>query len=53
MTPVGTTVLGQRLLRREDAEILTGEAKYVDDLNIPGATTLVAHLIGWAGSFAL
>jgi carbon-monoxide dehydrogenase large subunit len=35
-----STVLGQRLLRREDAEILTGEAKYVDDLNIPGALWL-------------
>src|SRR3989454_4819923 len=35
-----TTVLGQRLLRREDAEILTGEARYVDDLNIPGALWL-------------
>jgi aerobic carbon-monoxide dehydrogenase large subunit len=35
-----TTVLGQRLLRREDAEILTGEAKYVDDLAIPGALWL-------------
>jgi carbon-monoxide dehydrogenase large subunit len=35
-----TTVLGQRLLRREDAEILTGEAKYVDDLNIPGSLWL-------------
>ena len=32
-----TTVLGQRLLRREDAAILSGESKYVDDLNIPGA----------------
>ena len=35
-----TTVLGQRLLRREDAEILTGEAKYVDDLAISGALWL-------------
>jgi len=35
-----TTVLGQRILRREDAEILTGEAKYIDDLNIPGALWL-------------
>src|SRR5438093_6673859 len=40
MTPVGTTVPGPRLLRREDAEILTGEAKYVDDLAIPGALWL-------------
>ncbi|MDQ1514774.1 MAG: aerobic carbon-monoxide dehydrogenase large subunit, partial [Actinomycetota bacterium] len=35
-----TTVLGTRLLRKEDAEILSGEAKYVDDLAIPGALWL-------------
>ena len=35
-----TGVLGQRLLRREDAEILTGEAKFIDDLAIPGALWL-------------
>jgi carbon-monoxide dehydrogenase large subunit len=35
-----TTVLGQRLLRREDASILTGEAKYIDDLQVPGALWL-------------
>ena len=35
-----TAVLGQRLLRREDAEILTGEAKYIDDLQITGALWL-------------
>jgi carbon-monoxide dehydrogenase large subunit len=35
-----TTVLGTRLLRKEDAEILSGEAKYIDDLAIPGALWL-------------
>jgi carbon-monoxide dehydrogenase large subunit len=29
--------MGQRQLRREDAPILTGEARYVDDLAVPGA----------------
>jgi carbon-monoxide dehydrogenase large subunit len=28
---------GQRLLRKEDARLLTGEARFVDDLQIPGA----------------
>ena len=32
-----TAVLGQRVPRREDAALLTGEARYVDDLNVPGA----------------
>ncbi|MGH8976119.1 MAG: xanthine dehydrogenase family protein molybdopterin-binding subunit, partial [Acidimicrobiia bacterium] len=31
------TAVGERLLRREDAPILTGEARYVDDLDVPGA----------------
>ncbi len=35
-----TTVLGTRLPRKEDAEILSGEAKYIDDLAIPGALWL-------------
>lgn len=35
-----TAVLGQRLLRREDAPILTGEARYIDDLVVPGAVWL-------------
>ena len=29
--------IGDRLLRKEDAELVTGEARYVDDLQIPGA----------------
>ncbi|MEP7204482.1 MAG: molybdopterin cofactor-binding domain-containing protein, partial [Ilumatobacteraceae bacterium] len=33
-------VLGQRLLRREDPALLTGEAKYTNDLSIPGALHL-------------
>jgi carbon-monoxide dehydrogenase large subunit len=32
-----TAVIGTRLERREDAALLTGEARYVDDLNVPGA----------------
>ena len=32
-----TAVIGTRYARREDAPILTGEARYVDDLVVPGA----------------
>ena len=35
-----TNVIGQRLLRREDPALLTGEAKYTNDLSIPGALHL-------------
>jgi carbon-monoxide dehydrogenase large subunit len=35
-----TTVLGTRLLRREDPALLTGEAKFTNDLPIPGALHL-------------
>ena len=28
---------GQRLLRKEDPRLLTGEARFIDDLQIPGA----------------
>lgn len=34
------SVLGTRLLRREDPALLTGEAKYANDLNVPGALHL-------------
>jgi carbon-monoxide dehydrogenase large subunit len=34
------TVIGQRMLRREDPSLLTGEAKFTNDLNIPGALHL-------------
>ena len=34
------SVLGQRLLRREDPALLTGEAKFTSDLAIPGALYL-------------
>ncbi len=39
MTAVGAPekVIGQRLLRREDAALLTGEGKFCADLVIPGA----------------
>lgn len=33
-------MLGSRLLRREDPALLTGEAKYTNDLNVPGALHL-------------
>ena len=35
-----TSVLGQRLLRREDPALLTGEAKFASDLSVPGALHL-------------
>jgi aerobic carbon-monoxide dehydrogenase large subunit len=44
MTAVATApnrVIGTRLLRREDPALLTGEAKYTDDLVIPGALHLM------------
>jgi carbon-monoxide dehydrogenase large subunit len=42
MTTTETTagVLGQRLLRREDPALLTGEAKYTSDMHVPGALHL-------------
>jgi aerobic carbon-monoxide dehydrogenase large subunit len=39
-TPATTGAFGQRLLRKEDARLLTGEARFVDDLQIPGALWL-------------
>jgi aerobic carbon-monoxide dehydrogenase large subunit len=33
-------VIGTRMLRREDPALLTGEAKYTNDLNLPGALHL-------------
>jgi carbon-monoxide dehydrogenase large subunit len=35
-----STVLGTRRLRREDPALLTGEAKFTTDLNLPGALHL-------------
>ncbi len=35
-----TGYIGTRMLRREDARLLTGEAKYTADLDIPGALHL-------------
>ena len=35
-----TTVIGQRRLRREDPALLTGEAKFTNDLAVPGALSL-------------
>jgi carbon-monoxide dehydrogenase large subunit len=34
------TAVGTRMLRKEDPALLTGEARYVDDLNVPGALHL-------------
>ena len=36
-TPTTTPVIGTRMRRREDPALLTGEARFTDDLNIPGA----------------
>ena len=38
--PAATSVIGQRLLRKEDPALLTGEAKFTNDLNVPGALHL-------------
>jgi carbon-monoxide dehydrogenase large subunit len=38
--PAATGVIGQRRLRREDPALLTGEARFANDLNIPGALHL-------------
>ena len=38
--PRVNTVLGKRRLRKEDPALLTGEAKFTNDLNIPGALHL-------------
>ncbi len=34
------TVVGTRMVRKEDPELLTGEGRYIDDLVIPGALWL-------------
>ena len=38
----GTAHIGTRRLRKEDPELLTGEARYADDLAMPGAAVLGA-----------
>ena len=38
-----TSVLGTRMLRREDPALLTGEARYTNDLNQKLATQLAAR----------
>ena len=53
--------VGSRRLRREDPALLTGEAKYIDDLHLPGAvwvgvvrsTEASAAIVGIDGSAAL
>ncbi|MCY3889411.1 MAG: molybdopterin-dependent oxidoreductase, partial [bacterium] len=37
MSESSTAVVGSRLLRKEDPELLTGEARFVDDLDLTGA----------------
>jgi aerobic carbon-monoxide dehydrogenase large subunit len=39
-TEASPGVLGQRLLRKEDPALLTGEARYTNDLQVPGALHL-------------
>lgn len=39
-TQTSRRVIGQRLLRKEDPALLTGEARYTNDLQIPGALHL-------------
>ena len=39
-TAQGNRVLGQRLLRKEDPALLTGEAVYTNDMKVPGALWL-------------
>ena len=38
--PAAAGVIGQRLLRREDPALLTGEARFTNDLDVPGALHL-------------
>ncbi len=38
--PATAGVIGQRLLRREDPALLTGESKFTGDLSVPGALHL-------------
>ena len=39
-TATAPGVIGQRLLRREDPALLTGEAKFTNDMHVPGALHL-------------
>ena len=38
--PHTNTVIGQRLTRKEDPALLTGEARFTADLDVPGALYL-------------
>jgi carbon-monoxide dehydrogenase large subunit len=48
--PEGSGVVGTRRLRREDPALLTGEARYIADLQVPGALSaaLVRSTVGHA-----
>ncbi len=56
-----STHVGSRRLRKEDPALLTGEAKFIDDLNLPGAlwvgvvrsSEAHADIVGIDGSAAL
>ena len=37
-----TTVIGTRRLRREDPALLSGEARFIDDMDVPGALWMAA-----------
>ncbi|MGC8464496.1 MAG: xanthine dehydrogenase family protein molybdopterin-binding subunit [Acidimicrobiales bacterium] len=37
------SVIGQRLLRREDPKLLSGESRFTDDLKVPGALHLAVY----------
>ena len=41
-TDQDTTVIGTRRLRREDPALLSGEARFIDDLDVPGALWMAA-----------
>ena len=41
-TAEDTTVIGTRRLRREDPALLSGEARFIDDMDLPGALWMAA-----------
>ena len=46
-TEAQSSVLGTRRTRKEDPRLLTGEARFVDDLVVPGALWMgLAHSVG-------
>ena len=47
------SVLGTRMLRKEDPALLTGEAKYTNDLLIPGALHLALVSVDLSAALAM